>query len=216
MNKKEKKRGKQTEKSEGDNLLKKLSRAELLELLLEQTRRADDLEKQLSRALQERDDNDSKLRDVLTLYKFAIEMIDKEAGQRAHDIIERQIAEGKLIRTEDIKSKLAEYENEIKTVADTPVRTTVRREVVKPVAAQESVRREVPKTAAKPASALVHRETPKPVAKPVSAPVHREPPKPAVKPAPVKPHKEAPAADSVAAYIDENGFIDVAKIFGVK
>lgn len=173
MTKKEKKRGKQTGKSEGDNLLKKLSRTELLELLLEQTRRADDLEKQLTRALQERDDNDSKLRDVLTLSKFAIEMIDKEAGQRANDIIEQQIAEGKLIRTKDIKSKLAEY--------DTGKR---------------------PKQAAKPA--------------PVQEPVRSEAPKPAAKPAPVKPRKEPPPADPTAAFIDENGFIDVAKIFAVK
>lgn len=212
MMKKEKKRGKQTGKSEEDNLLKKLSRSDLLELLLEQTRRADDLEKQLTRALKERDDNDNKLKDVLTLSKFAIEMIDKEAGQRAQDIIEKQIAEGKLIRTEDIKSKLAEYEEEQEqqAAAEPEPEPVHEEEPAETEAVQESSETyeepEVQEPVSVPeelAGAELETEP-----EPESVPEERDDAAPEAEP--VEPDSDA------SEFIDENGFIDVAKIFGCK
>lgn len=95
MTKKAKTKVKKKPAQEGNETLKKLNRVDLLELLLEQTKRVEELEGQLAQAKLELEEKDIKLREVVKLARQAMDLVDKEADRRAEAKVKKFMAENK-------------------------------------------------------------------------------------------------------------------------
>ena len=100
-----KKKDKNIDKNSTENLLRKLSRVELLELLLEQTKRVELLEIQLQTAQQQLEEQEAKLQKTLSLAKTTMELVEQEAVRIANELIEKAVAEGKLLRPAEPEDK---------------------------------------------------------------------------------------------------------------